>query len=60
MQFTWKKCKELTSRHFEYFKSKYPKRDILNLKNKDLAFKLYKKHKNLNNMKINIFLKKYI
>tara|TARA_R100001480_G_scaffold109002_1_gene110590 strand:- start:42 stop:572 length:531 start_codon:yes stop_codon:yes gene_type:complete len=44
MQFTWKKCKELTSQHFEYFKSKYPKRDILNLKNKDLAFKLYKKH----------------
>ena len=44
MQFTWKKCKELTSRHFEYFKSKYPKRDILNLKNKDLAFEVYKKH----------------
>ena len=44
MQFTWKKCKELTNRHLQYFKSKYPERDILNLKDKNLAFKLYKKY----------------
>ena len=37
MQFTWKKCKELTSQHFEYFKSKISKQieDFLIKFNKD-------------------------